>query len=50
MRRHDLPEIQRDEIQHYCDTKGWEVTEWFQDLDLSGRSWTARSAKPSTTS
>lgn len=31
------PEIQRDEIDRYCRQKGWEVTEWFQDLDLSGR-------------
>lgn len=33
------PEIQRDEILRYCETKGWDVTEWFQDLDVSGRSW-----------
>jgi site-specific DNA recombinase len=33
------PEIQRDEITAYCNKKGWEVSEWFQDLDLSGRSW-----------
>ena len=31
------PEIQRDEIDRYCRQKGWEVAEWFQDLDLSGR-------------
>jgi site-specific DNA recombinase len=33
------PEIQRDEISRYCAQKGWTVTEWFQDLDLSGRAW-----------
>ena len=31
------PEIQRDEITRFCRQKGWEVAEWFQDLDLSGR-------------
>lgn len=31
------PEIQRDEISRFCKTKGWDISEWFQDLDLSGR-------------
>lgn len=39
------PEIQRDEIARYCEKKGWEVTEWFQDLDLSGRSWDRKKRK-----
>lgn len=36
------PEIQRDEITKYCEQKGWTVVQWFQDLDLSGRSWDRR--------
>lgn len=39
------PEIQRDEISRYCEKKGWEVAEWFQDLDLSGRSWDRKKRK-----
>ena len=39
------PEIQRDEISAYCGKKGWEITEWFQDLDLSGRAWDRRKRK-----
>ena len=39
------PEIQRDEISRYCDKKGWEVSEWFQDLDLSGRAWDRKKRK-----
>jgi DNA invertase Pin-like site-specific DNA recombinase len=31
------PEIQRDEIERYCTKKGWDVTEWFEDLDFTGR-------------
>jgi hypothetical protein len=31
------PEIQRDEIERYCTQKGWDVTEWFEDLDFTGR-------------
>ena len=33
------PEIQRDEIERYAQAKGWTVTEYFQDLDVSGRAW-----------
>ena len=39
------PEIQKDEISRYCERKGWEVTEYFQDLDLSGRSWDRKKRK-----
>jgi DNA invertase Pin-like site-specific DNA recombinase len=39
------PEIQRDEISRYCVRKGWEVSEWFQDLDLSGRAWDRKKRK-----
>lgn len=31
------PEIQRHAIEQYCHGKGWTVTQWFQDLDISGR-------------
>ncbi|MCX8033628.1 MAG: recombinase family protein [Thermoleophilia bacterium] len=31
------PEIQRDEIERYCRQRNWVVTEWFRDVDLSGR-------------
>jgi site-specific DNA recombinase len=31
------PEIQRSEIERYCAGKGWTVSEFFEDLDISGR-------------
>lgn len=39
------PELQREEIDRYCRKEGWEVTEWFQDLDLSGRAWGSKKRK-----
>lgn len=31
------PDSQRSEIAAYCERKGWTVTEWFEDIDISGR-------------
>ena len=31
------PDAQRSEILSYCERKGWTVTEWFEDIDISGR-------------
>lgn len=39
------PDIQRDEIERYCEQKGWQVAEWFQDIDLSGRAWDRKKRK-----
>ncbi|MBN1459650.1 MAG: recombinase family protein [Armatimonadetes bacterium] len=39
------PDIQRDEIERYCEQKGWTLAETFQDLDLSGRSWDRKKRK-----
>jgi DNA invertase Pin-like site-specific DNA recombinase len=33
------PAVQRAEISRFADARGWEVTAWFEDLDLSGRAW-----------
>ncbi|MHB8869583.1 MAG: recombinase family protein [Thermoleophilia bacterium] len=33
------PEIQRDELARFADQKGWTITGWYEDLDLSGRAW-----------
>ncbi|MHB8867493.1 MAG: recombinase family protein [Thermoleophilia bacterium] len=33
------PEIQRDELSRFADQKGWTITGWYEDLDLSGRAW-----------
>jgi len=30
------PDVQRDETTRYAQGKGWTVTEWFEDLDISG--------------
>jgi DNA invertase Pin-like site-specific DNA recombinase len=31
------PDIQRSEIERFCAARGWTVTGWYQDIDLSGR-------------
>ncbi|MHB1344181.1 MAG: recombinase family protein [Thermoleophilia bacterium] len=33
------PEIQRDEITRFAGEKGWTITGWYEDLDMSGRAW-----------
>ncbi len=36
------PDIQRDEISRFAAQKGWAVVGWYEDLDLSGRTWDRR--------
>lgn len=31
------PDFQRSEITAYCARKGWTITDWFEDIDISGR-------------
>ncbi|MCL5736952.1 MAG: recombinase family protein [Actinobacteria bacterium] len=33
------PDVQRDEISRYAEAKGWMVTGWYEDLDVSGRGY-----------